>query len=80
MSDENKTQKEPYQSQMGLWIVIGAALGVVFAQFVDNYGYGIGIGVAFGIVVGAIIDAQNKAKAEQGQEENSSESGAEIQD
>lgn len=78
MSDENKNQDKPYQSQLGLWIVIGAALGVVFAQFVDNYGYGIGVGVAFGIVVGAIIDAQNKKKAEQ--QETSRDSQAEGQD
>jgi hypothetical protein len=50
MNDANN-ENRPNTSNMGLVIVLGTGLGVVFGEFVfDNVGVGIAVGAALGIV------------------------------
>jgi hypothetical protein len=49
MNDANN-ENRPNTSNMGLVIVLGTGLGVVFGEFVfDNVGVGIAVGAALGI-------------------------------
>jgi hypothetical protein len=49
MNDDNK-ENRPNTSNMGLVIVLGTRLGVVFGEFVfDNVAVGIVVGAALGI-------------------------------
>jgi len=61
MSNEQKDpQPEKTSDQIGLWLVIGAGLGVTFGIIFDNLPIGISIGAALGLIFGAAFSLKNK--------------------
>lgn len=53
-----QTQKTPVQ--IGLWLVIGAGIGVLPGVFFNNIAMGITFGTALGLVFGAALSHKNK--------------------
>lgn len=61
MSNEQKDpQPKKPQDQIGLWLVIGAGIGVTFGIIFDNLPIGISIGGVLGLVFGAAFSQKNK--------------------
>jgi hypothetical protein len=61
MSNEPKDlQPKKASDQIGVWLVIGAGIGVVFGILYDNIPMGITFGAALGLVFGAAFSLKNK--------------------
>jgi len=61
MNNEPKDpQPKKTSDQIGLWLVIGAGLGVVFGILYHNIPIGISMGAALGVVFGAAFSLKNK--------------------
>jgi F0F1-type ATP synthase assembly protein I len=61
MSNESKdSQPKKTPNQIGLGLVIGAELGVVFGIFYHNIPMGIIFGVSLGLIFGAALSLKNK--------------------
>lgn len=61
MSNEQKDpQPKKTSDQIGLWLVIGAGIGVTFGIIFDNLPIGISIGAALGLIFGAALSLKNK--------------------
>ncbi len=61
MSNEQKDpQPKKTSDQIGLWLVIGAGIGVTFGIIFDNLPIGISIGAALGLIFGAAFSLKNK--------------------
>lgn len=61
MSNEQKdpqAQKPPVQ--IGLWLVLGAGIGVSLGILFDNLAVGISMGAALGLIFGAALSLKNK--------------------
>ena len=61
MSNEQKgPQPEKISDQVGMWLALGAGIGVTFGIIFDNLAIGISIGAALGLVFGAALSLKNK--------------------
>jgi hypothetical protein len=61
MNNESKDpQKKTSPDQIGVWLVIGAGIGVTFGIIFDNLAMGITMGAALGLVFGAAISLEHK--------------------
>lgn len=61
MSNEKKDpQKVKTTDQIGLWLAIGAGIGVLLGIVFKNIAMGITFGAALGLVFGAAFSLKNK--------------------
>jgi len=61
MSNEQKDHRpEKNPDQIGLWLVIGAGIGVLLGMVFKNIAMGITFGAALGLVFGAAFSLKNK--------------------
>lgn len=60
----SKKQKDPQAQktpvQIGLWLVIGACIGVLPGIFFNNIAMGITFGAALGLVLGVALSQKSK--------------------
>jgi hypothetical protein len=45
---------------LGVWLAIGAGLGLIFGTMFNQIGHGIALGAAFGLIFGFIIPKKEK--------------------
>lgn len=48
------------QSRLGLFIALGAAVGVAIGAGSHHEGTGLALGVAFGVAIGALVDRRRR--------------------
>ncbi|MCG2787515.1 MAG: hypothetical protein L6461_20695 [Anaerolineae bacterium] len=61
MNNEPKDPKmKKNTDQIGLWLVLGAGIGVSLGILFDNLAVGISMGAALGLIFGAALSHKNK--------------------
>jgi hypothetical protein len=60
LNNEPKDPKKKKTSdQIGIWLVIGAGIGVTFGILFDNLSIGISMGSALGLIFGTAVSLKN---------------------
>ena len=59
-NQNDKEDKEPEYTMIGVGVAIGTAVGVALGAAMDNIGIGIAIGIAMGAAIGSALQQQKK--------------------
>ena len=65
MAESNKapaTDAKKKANALGVWIAVGAGVGVAFGLIIDQLALGIALGAGAGVVIGSILESHGDGR------------------